>query len=677
MQPHHTRHLERCGRQRPVQADLPACRLRLESQRARHRQQVRELRRCLPARIGEVQHHPVPDQRLDLSHRRNCELPLIPAQAGQKRVLVLTVVELDIPRVGIGRQRGIVAGIDDLVVPGVARIVAVAAAGVGEVAQHNRGRRQAVARIERHARRARTGGRVARIAHHHRSRDVDRRGIGMAGVGHAGLRRSAVAKAPQVCQRQVVVRVARTGRRELVDRVQRSVERRHAELGAGRQIAAGVVAVAAYLVAGRRIRQEDQVTEVAIEVALQADQAGLARSEVARHRLPLRSRAVVGQPPDEAAHKVGVEVVAHIGRRVRHRAVAGADVERAAHHRRIHADVVDDMAVAEDRFGITRRRLRQCAEYPRRAGTFARRIAIVAARRHLVNLLPRPAADITHPGRARARADAEAEGVAEPVRKDLLAGAGGGQRLGGVAGNAVRVRGKRVAGRNCVATGVDRVGANAQNLAVEIVCVVRRAGDDVRVADADIEVAVGAKVEVASVVDARVGGNIVDQNALGGWVNRVADHREARDAVARAGLVVGVGAVGAEAAAGGLARVVEIEIAVLGKARVERDAQQPAFAVTADGECERPLGQQRTILEDTHAGEVDVVAGAAAGLEDENAAIGSEGEVVGGEEAVHDQIIAENAALRGCGRRRVRRRLDQCVDRCIDRRARRRIRYRR
>ena len=348
----------------------------------------------------------------------------------------------------------------------------------------------------------------------------------MAGVGYAGLRRGAVAKAPQVRQRQVVVRVARTGRRELVDRVQRSVERRHAELDAGRQVAAGVVAVAAYLVAGRRIRQEDQVTEVAIEVALQADQASLARGEVARHRLPLRGRAVVGQPPDKPAHKVGVEVVAHIRRRVRHRAVAGADVERAAHHRRIHLDVVDDMAVAEDRFGITRRRLRQRAEYPRRAGTFARRVTIVA-RRHLVNLLPRPAADIAHPGRARARADAEAEGIAEPVRKDLPAGAGGGQRLGRVAGNTACGRGKRVAGRNCVAAAGGGVGANAQNFAVEIVCVMRRAGDDVRVADADVEIAVGAKVEVAGVVDARVGGNIVKQDALGGGVNRVADHREA------------------------------------------------------------------------------------------------------------------------------------------------------
>ncbi len=69
------------------------------------------------------------------------------------------------------------------------------------------------------------------------------------------------------------------------------------------------------------------------------------------------------------------------------------------------------------------------------------------------------------------------------------------------------------------------------------------------------------------------------------------------------------------------------------------------------------MRQQRAVLEDAQAGEVDVVAGGRATFEDEEAAIGREGERAGGKQTVNHHLVVKTWRQIERGYRLNRRRL--------------------
>ena len=160
------------------------------------------------------------------------------------------------------------------------------------------------------------------------------------------------------------------------------------------------------------------------------------------------------------------------------------------------------------------------------------------------------------------------------------------------------------------------------------------------VADADVEVAVLAELEVAAVVVARRRRHVVDQHHLARGVDHVARRQhEARDAVARRGAAAARARVDA-------VRVEEVDEAVGRELRVDRDAQQAALGVRADGgagEGDGGCRQERAALE--HAQR-------AALARDQHPAVGREGE--GGRLAHRrHQLVDEvrrEGRLRGRGR---------------------------
>ena len=199
-----------------------------------------------------------------------------------------------------------------------------------------------------------------------------------------------------------------------------------------------------------------------------------------------------------------------------------------------------------------------------------------------------------------------------------------------------------------VAVGIAVLRLDAQDLAAQAGQVLRhrdRAGGErrgeVRIAHAGIQVTVRAEVQVAGVVNARIGGDIIDQDDFAGRVDRVADHGQPRDAVARSGLARGVGPISAGWAAGGLAGVIDVEKAVGGKGGIEGQTEQAALSVAAHVEGHRTGMQQRAVFEDTNAGEVDVSAGVAAALGDEDATVRGEGKITRGKQAGDNDFIDE------------------------------------
>ena len=125
------------------------------------------------------------------------------------------------------------------------------------------------------------------------------------------------------------------------------------------------------------------------------------------------------------------------------------------------------------------------------------------------------------------------------------------------------------------------------------------------VADAHVEVAVVAEMEVAGVVVPRRRRDAVDEHELGGGVERVACHREPGDAVlARAGAVV---------------RVVEVDEPVRGERRVGGDTEEALLLAVAHETADVDRGRRHERAGRVHA--------QLAGLgRDQHAAVRGEGE---------------------------------------------------
>ena len=191
---------------------------------------------------------------------------------------------------------------------------------------------------------------------------------------------------------------------------------------------------------------------------------------------------------------------------------------------------------------------------------------------------------------ARVRIDGELPRVAEAHRVDLGLGLLGADR-------------EQVARRDVVAA--VGLGLDAQQLAAQVVRVGRRLagvphavralvergvaarGLRVRVdvvADAEQQVAVEVEVQVAAGVAGLIGlagGRHLDDQLRGGGVDVVVGaDREARDAALEVGRVRVVGRV---------RRVVDVDPAVLGELRVQRDAHQAVLAARVDVERDRGL----------------------------------------------------------------------------------------
>src|SRR5262249_7074931 len=155
------------------------------------------------------------------------------------------------------------------------------------------------------------------------------------------------------------------------------------------------------------------------------------------------------------------------------------------------------------------------------------------------DLFPDVLPDVVDPHLAGVAAHGEAEGIAEAPGVHFDAGAAAGGHAGRIATAAP------VGGTGLRGVGRDRaVGTGAQDLAWEqrqrarvvVLPGATRAVADLTaaVADADVEVAVDAEVQIAGVVVAARRRDVVDQHQLAAGVGDVAGEREARDAIDRA-----------------------------------------------------------------------------------------------------------------------------------------------
>jgi hypothetical protein len=215
-----------------------------------------------------------------------------------------------------------------------------------------------------------------------------------------------------------------------------------------------------------------------------------------------------------------------------------------------------------------------------------------------VDLLPRVLPDVVDE-EARAgvvRVERHPERIAQTGCIRLAALAAGRGATGDPTAVAVGAQ-ERIVGRHRT------VGPDAQDLAGQHVrvasgVVVSGAARGVgvvaaAVADADVEMAITAEVQVARVVVAVGRRHVVDQHELGcGIDDAVRAERETRHAIDRALRdVVGADAVLAE-------RVVEIDEAIVGEAGIDGHAEQTALRVRAGAgaERERSRGEQRAVL---------------------------------------------------------------------------------
>jgi hypothetical protein len=221
-------------------------------------------------------------------------------------------------------------------------------------------------------------------------------------------------------------------------------------------------------------------------------------------------------------------------------------------------------------------------------------VAVVGAEHGLVDLLPPLPADVvdeeTRP--YGVVVDGEPEGVPEALDEGLLAvvallGAGDLARGGGTHGAAaiaVRPAGVRVVFRDG-AVGVDAQDLGEQDVVVagDVVLVLALGRLEIvagAVADADVELAVLAEVQVAAVVVAVGGRDAVYENFLAALVDGVTAHREPRDPVVRVAVLGGLFVRALRAPVG----VVEVDVVVDLEVGVHRDPEEPALGVGAHGE---------------------------------------------------------------------------------------------
>ena len=186
------------------------------------------------------------------------------------------------------------------------------------------------------------------------------------------------------------------------------------------------------------------------------------------------------QRVDAGAAVVGVQVAA--GDR-RHRRVARDEAAADRAVRRV-VGVLQDRRHVRHAAVATRKGMRALPAVPAEIGT--RRLA----RRQLVDLLPAVLADLADHQIAREAVEREAPRVADAVGVDLGSGAGG----------------KRLARRDRVGLSARGARIDAQDLAEQDAGVLS-IGAHTAVAHADVEVAVGAELQLAAVV---VGGRVRD-----------------------------------------------------------------------------------------------------------------------------------------------------------------------
>ncbi len=416
-------------------------------------------------------------------------------------------------------------------------------------------------------------------------------GVGAGGVlvarAYAARVRRAVAKVPVVRQR-VAVGVAAARRAEAHRQRRRAIRRAGADRRAGRAVLRGGRGNAADLASGGVGGVKQRLAAVVWPEqqrggAVGAHAGGKVAGDVA---VALRL-----QRDDLAAYVVGEQVGALVLRRPRARRHKRAAGDRAAGAVVVLVDRVDHVwrrgaTLAAGAVGV-----RGLLAVP----------AVVGAALALVDLFPRVLADVVDEELAAARPEGEAERVAQPPGERLLADIRGGGAAVGIAARSARAL-KRVVGRDAavardpqdlaqqdeaVARGVVRPGAAA------VAGVVGAA-----VADADVQVAIRAKVQVAAVVVAIGRGDVVDQDRLAAGDVRVREG-VARDAVHRH-LRVGRLAGGAHAEL--FVGVVQVDGVVAGEVRVDGYAQQAALGVgahpVANRQVERGLAEQLAVLDD-------------------------------------------------------------------------------
>src|SRR5262245_39759944 len=109
-------------------------------------------------------------------------------------------------------------------------------------------------------------------------------------------------------------------------------------------------------------------------------------------------------------------------------------------------------------------------------------------------------------------------------------------------------------------------------------------------------------MQIAGVVDARIGRDVVEQNPLVG--RHIAGHGHTRDTIVRHTYVGRRMPTGR--ARRSLVGIVDVDVAVRAEVWIKLDAQQTTLAIATNVECDRALGYERAVLENPDAGEVDV-----------------------------------------------------------------------
>ena len=205
----------------------------------------------------------------------------------------------------------------------------------------------------------------------------------------------------------------------------------------------------------------------------------------------------------------------------------------------------------------------------------------------LVDLLASALADVVDEETGAVGIESEPVWVSQPPRIQLLAGCRRGVR--GVSAISAR-DGARTADGIARRRGAGEA-VETEDLAVEQAQILRSIIRSARIravsrvaagiAGRDVQVPVGTDVEVAAVVIAVDGGDVVDQDLLGRHIDLVAGHRERADAI---DTVPGH--------AWRRTRVEHVDPTGGGEGRIVGEAEHPAFASAAHGELCRRRGEQ-------------------------------------------------------------------------------------